>query len=79
MISRVATLPVLSGSGKTLVPVPPVSIYAYPLGVGAGGTTAQRPVTPPHQTDYYDTDLRELVYYNRDRTRWESFRGDLRA
>lgn len=78
MISPVATLPVRDGNAKIIVPVPPVSLYAYPLGVGAGGTTAQRPVAPPHQTDYYDTDLQELVYYNRDRTRWESFRGDLR-
>lgn len=78
MISPVATLPVRDGNAKVIVPVPPVSIYAFPPGVGEGGTSAQRPVDPPHRTPYYDADLQELIYYSRDRTRWENFRGDAR-
>lgn len=75
MISRVATLPVLSGSGKTLVPVPPVSPYAYAPSQ-LRGTTAQRPATPPTHTPYYDTDLQELIYYRTCNARWENALGD---
>lgn len=72
---RKATFPVLDGNGKTIVPVPPVSGYATSDG-GLVGTTAQRPVTPPHMTDYYDTDLLEEIFYHAGRARWESFIGD---
>lgn len=78
MISAVATLPVLSGTGKTLVPIPPVSVYAI-SDQGSRGTTAQRPVTPPTHTEFYDTDLQELVYYRTQRARWETFTGEARS
>jgi len=77
MISRAATLPVLSGSGATLVALPPVSIYAYPP--GQGGTTTNRPASPKARDEYYDTDLREPIFYNAGRARWESFTGESRA
>lgn len=76
---RKATFPVLDGNGKTIVPVPPVSIYAYYPVAGEGGTTAARPVSPGPRQSYYDTDLQEEIVYNSGRARWENYMGESRA
>lgn len=79
MVSRVATLPVRDGNNAIIVPVPPVSLYAYYPVAGEGGTTANRPVSPTPRQAYYDTDLQEEIFYSVERTRWESYMGDSRA
>ena len=76
---RKATFPVLDGLGRTIVPVPPVSAYAYLPVAGEGGTTASRPVSPGPRQSYYDTDLQEEIFYHVGRARWENYMGDSRA
>lgn len=74
---RKATFPVLNGLGATIIPVPPVSVYAH--AAGEGGTTAARPVSPGPRQSYYDTDLQEEIVYNSGRARWENYMGESRA
>lgn len=75
---RKATFPVLDGLGRTIIPVPPVSAYAYLPVAAEGGSTANRPVSPGPRQSYYDTNLLEEIVYNAGRAQWENFIGAAR-